>query len=211
MFERGIKTVGLLYSWVQGEQQLKASLERLSSKELFYIHGKINKYRISSLYRNWKQKIHIDYPVGSFVVSDVQRERRFLQIHFYPFESSKKNTDRFKIMETVCLGLSDYEDMLDIVEKLYKANGIKEIFGQTNIEMAKIAVELGFKVRNNKINSYNNIVYTFDIPQFLEISRKKLKQMKSKNLIKLEKLGISEKSARINAILSLTSRKSKRY
>jgi hypothetical protein len=209
MFERGIKTVGLLYSWAQGEQQLKASLERLSSEELFYIHGKINKYHISNLYKSWRDNNHVDYPAGAFVISDVQRERRYLQIHFYPFASPKKSSDRHRIMETVCLGLSDYERMLDIVEKLYKANGIKEIFGQTNIEMAKIAVELGFKVRNNKINSYNNIVYTFDIPGFLDIARKKLKQMKLKSKVKLERHGINEKNARISAILDLTRRKSK--
>lgn len=196
-----IGALGTLKLWMQKEPQARARLEKFSTEQLFMIHGNLNRHSISSWYRTWKEKHHKEYSAGSFVVADVQREKRIIQIHFFPFNISEKSIDPIAIMEAMRLGLSDAERMFDIVETLHRTYGINEIFVQAKKEMALVAAEFGFDVRNHKINNYNNILTIHDIPNFLAIARKRLEQMKIRDEVKLDRHGITEKSARINAIL----------
>ena len=200
MHER-IGVLDTLKLWVRKEPQAREYLERYSQEQLFMIHGNLNRHSISYWHRTWKEKHHKEYSAGSFVVADAQRDKRIIQIHFFPFNIPEKSKNPVTIMEAMCLGLSDAEKMLEIVEMLHKTFGINEIFGQAKKEMALVATEFGLKVRNNKINSFNNVLGTQDIPGFLLQARKKLEQMRSRNIKKFEEHGISEKQARINAIL----------
>jgi hypothetical protein len=196
-----IGALSTLKLWIRKEPQARELLERYSNEQLFAIHGNLNRRSISYWYKKWKEKPNHEYAVGSFVVADVSRDRRIIQIHFMPFNTPEKSINPVTIMEAMCLGLADAEKMFEIVEMLHETYGINEFFGQAKKEMALIAQEFGLKVRNNKINSYNNILSTQDIPDFLQQARKKLNQMRAKNERKFEEHGITEREARINAIL----------
>lgn len=196
-----IGALDTLKLWMRKEPQAREQLERFSTDQLFFLHGNLNRHSISHWYRTWKEKNHKEYSAGSFVVADVQRERRIIQVHFFPFNISEKSRDPVAIMEAMRLGLSDAERMFDIVEMLHNTYGINEIFVQAKKEMALVAKEFGFDVRNHKINSYNNILTIKDIPKFLDNARKRLEEMKLRDEIRLDKHGITERRARIDAIL----------
>lgn len=201
MTEAGIGPLGMLKLRLSKVDKAREFLGGLSSKDLFNTHGHLNKLSIASFYKRDREPYNEIYPVGSFVVVDIPRNNRVMQIHFMPFNIPEKSIDRIAIIEAMCLGLADARKMFDLVEELYNRHGISGIFGQSKKEMALIAKEFGLDVRNNKINTYNNILTTQDIPDFLNKAREKLHQMKSRDEVKFQEHEVSERQARINAIL----------
>lgn len=181
-------------------------LAQMPPNRLFDLHGTLNKRHAERAFKTWKNVRHHEYPVGSFLISVVEADRKFLQIHFAPFGFiNMKHDHEGTAIKSIILGLADSDRMLELVGELSNKYHISEISGETNSVMASLAVEMGLEARNHKINPYSNHVSTQDIPQFLGSAKSKISERRTHYQKKIAESGITEKSARIDAILKLLS------
>jgi len=184
----------------------REKLQRMPSHKLFDLHGSLNMRHAERAFKTWKHVKHQEYPIGSFLISVVETNRRFLQIHFAPFGLTDMSFDHEgTAIKSLILGLADSERMFDMVAELSQRHQIKEISGETNYVMANLAVEMGLQARNHKVNHYSNIVSTLDIQQFLSTARQKIAERRQHYQERIDKSGISVDSARIDAIIKLLS------
>ena len=190
----------LLFGLLNSKYKNVEFLEKLSLEELYKIHSKLNKSRISHFYRKQHIREYASIGVGSFVVSVAETEGKIIQMHFYPFGEHNKSGDADIVNQTLFLAIADSPNMFNAVELLHENLGVNRILDSTNSTMARLAVRFGMDVRNHKVNPYTNVVSTNDIPGFLNRARAEFEETMPSLSQALNRRGVNEKDSRIAAI-----------
>jgi hypothetical protein len=139
----------------------------------------------------------------------------FLEIHFMPFGYVEKVQDKKIILESLFLAIKDAPKMIKTIREISNTNPkINIIFSATNYSAAILAKRIGLyvsekkdyrdfkdRLKNEKKDGYD--IFTDNIPLLVNNAEKMLIDIEQTMKSSFDHYDLTEKQARIDAILAL--------